>query len=65
MKKEFGKWLMDIAKYVTTAIILTSIFGGIKEQWIVYVCGVITTSITLGWGLFLTKESSNQEKIGG
>lgn len=27
MKKELGKWLMDIAKYTMTAVILTSIFG--------------------------------------
>ena len=32
MKKEFGKWLMDIAKYITTAVILTSIFGEIEQN---------------------------------
>ena len=34
MRKEFGKWLMDIAKYIATAIILTSIFGDIKQKWL-------------------------------
>ena len=32
MRKEFGKWLMDIAKYITTAVILTSIFGDVDEN---------------------------------
>lgn len=32
MRKELGKWLMDIAKYITTAVILTSIFGDIQER---------------------------------
>lgn len=41
MRKEFGKWLMDIAKYIATAIILTSIFGDIKQKWIIYAGGTI------------------------
>ena len=37
MRKELGKWLMDIAKYMTTAILLSSIFNGIEEwAWYVY-----------------------------
>ena len=26
MRKEFGKWLMDIAKHIATAVILSSVF---------------------------------------
>lgn len=55
-RKEFGKWLMDIAKYITTAVILTSIFGDIEEQWIIYVSGAAAIITTLGWGLYLVKE---------
>ena len=40
MKEEFGKWLMDIDKYVTTAVILTSIFGEIEKKWIIYAGGI-------------------------
>ena len=42
MRKEFGKWLMDIAKYITTAVILTSIFGEIDQKWVIYVGGIIS-----------------------
>ena len=56
MKKELGKWLMDIAKYITTAVILTSIFGDIEERWLVYTGGTITIIVVLSWGLFLVKE---------
>ncbi len=31
MRKEFGKWLMDIAKYITTAVVLTSFFGTVEQ----------------------------------
>jgi hypothetical protein len=33
MKKEFGKWLMDIAKYMTTALLLSSTFGDMENPW--------------------------------
>ena len=46
MKKEFGKWLMDIAKYITTAVILTSIFGEIEQKWIKTL--VVVSSIIIG-----------------
>ena len=37
MKKKFGDWLLDIAKYMATAILLTSVFDDIRESWISYV----------------------------
>ena len=38
MKKEFGKWLMDIAKYVATAVLLSSFFADIDRwEWYFYV----------------------------
>ena len=29
MRKKFGDWLLDIAKYMATAILLTSIFSDV------------------------------------
>ena len=43
---------MDIAKYIATAIILTSIFGDIKQKWIIYAGGTISillTALDFGW----------------
>ena len=31
MYKEFGKWLMDIAKYLATSVILATFFNGDKN----------------------------------
>ena len=36
MERELGKWLMDIAKYTMTAVILTSIFGEFSQKLVVY-----------------------------
>lgn len=56
MRKELGKWLMDIAKYITTAVILTSIFGDVDQKWIIYSVGTVSILVTLMAGLRLVKD---------
>lgn len=47
---------MDIAKYITTAVILSSIFGDIEQRWVVYLGGVVAIIITLTFGLLLQRK---------
>lgn len=61
MKKELGKWLMDIAKYITTAVILTSIFGDIEQKWVIYIGGSLSILLTLFVGLWLVDNSKDKE----
>ncbi|MDR0866518.1 MAG: hypothetical protein LBO74_16530 [Candidatus Symbiothrix sp.] len=61
MKKELGKWLIDIAKYIVTAVILSSVFSGVHKG-LVYGGGGIVTIITMGWGLYLQKEPPVKNK---
>lgn len=57
MRKELGKWLMDIAKYMTTAILLSSVFSGIEEwAWYVYALIVVAVLVTLFVGLSMVKD---------
>ena len=57
MRKELGKWLMDIAKYMTTAVLLTSLFNGVNEwAWYLYGLVVIAVLVTLATGLFFNKK---------
>lgn len=53
---------MDIAKYITTVVVLTSIFGDIEERWVIYIGGALAIVVTLGWGLYLVKEPSTDKK---
>ena len=62
MKKELGKWLMDISKYITTAVVLSSIFGGITETWKILTLGFITISASIITGLLLIRSSEKEEK---
>ena len=62
MKKEFGKWLMDIAKYMVTALLLSTIFADMDEPIILYSVFVLTP-IVLGLGLYWVNEGKKEEKI--
>lgn len=50
-----GKWLMDIAKYIVTAVVLSSVFGEI-ESWMMYLIGIISIVATLAIGLYLISD---------
>lgn len=62
MRKEFGKWLMDIAKYIATAVILTSLFGSMEQQWVIYMSGILAILLTLGIGLWLVRDNKEERK---
>lgn len=57
MKKEFGKWLMDIAKYMVTALLLSTIFADMEEPIIVYMV-VILSIVVLIIGLILVSDDT-------
>jgi hypothetical protein len=61
MKTEFGKWLMDIAKYMVTALLLSTIFSEMNEPIILYTV-IILTPIILGYGLYWVNEGKKEEK---
>lgn len=60
MKKEFGKWLMDIAKYLTTAVLLSSMFANIEKLWIIYVFALSGIVSTLAVGLWLVRDNKRK-----
>ena len=53
MKKEFGKWLMDVAKYLATAVLISSVFNDLGESAAIYRVGGLTMAMLLGLGLSL------------
>lgn len=63
MEKEFGKWLMDIAKYLTTAVLLSSVFNDIKESWVIYLVVSVAIVLTLLTGLLLVKDKKEEKEV--
>ena len=44
MRKELGKWFMDIAKYLLTAVVVGALISDIENsRWLVYVGGIGAT----------------------
>ena len=55
MRKELGKWLMDIAKYLATAVLLSSVFTE-QEEGVMYIIAFMAAVITLFTGLILVRD---------
>lgn len=41
MRKELAKLCLDIVKYIITAVIISGLFSGIEENWIIYLVATI------------------------
>lgn len=66
MKKALGKWLMDLAKFVITAFVISGLLGGIENPAVAILVGVSTTAACLAAGLALMDENDEKKnKKGG
>jgi hypothetical protein len=60
MRKEIGKWFMDVAKYVATAVLISSFLGGFEQKWLMYSVGVITVVLSLFLGLYFVNDKNKK-----
>ena len=51
---------MDVAKYMTTALLLSSAFGDMENPWVI-TSVIIASAATLGAGLWLVKNKEKKE----
>lgn len=63
MIKEFAKFFLDIAKYMITAILISTFFSMFESRWPIYLFGAIMvgTSIVL-FKLDERRKIENKEK---
>ena len=61
MGLEFGKWLMDVAKYILTALLLATFLGDMNSATTI-IASIVLMLGMLGIGLWLVKKSSNNNK---
>lgn len=59
IKEELGKWFLDIAKYITTVVILSTVFGEASLLW-VFLGGVVAVALSLGAGIWCLSRSKNK-----
>ena len=67
MKREFAKWILDIAKYIVTAMLLTTMFSDMSNDKVI-IFSIIVAATLLVWGLWLhykeDLKDKNKEKKG-
>ena len=62
MRNEIGKWFMDVAKYVATAVLISSFLGSFDDKKTVYIVGVsiVLFGFILG-AIFIRKDDTKQK----
>lgn len=61
MKEKFGQWWLDVAKYIFTGVILSSIFGDMEDKVMLYCGGMLLVTLFLIVGLTLIKKEKDKE----
>ena len=59
MKREFGKWFLDLAKYILTAVFITTYLTGLEEKTLVWVSAFAFVSTLLA-GYFLLRSADEE-----
>ena len=59
-KEKFADFLIDVAKYVFTGVIITSLFNDVECKTILYVAGMAIVVFTLLLGLSLTSKRKDK-----
>lgn len=61
MKETFGKWFLDVAKYILTAMFLTTVLTDMETSKVLYVTSLIFF-ICLIIGYLLLRKADKEEK---
>lgn len=64
VKEEIGKWMLDVAKYVATAVLISSFLGELSSRWLVYVLGILAVIVFLWMGLWFINQTNRDNKEG-
>ena len=65
IKQEFGKWFLDVAKYVLTAMLLSSMIEGLSQVWLINVSVAVTLLSLIFGGVLINigrKEEDSRER---
>jgi len=64
MKRIFASWLMDIAKYVVTVLVLSTVLTDIVSGWLYYVAsiGVVVSIVLLGFILYRSADKDDRKR---
>ena len=61
-KREIGKWFMDVAKYIATAVLLTQIFGGMADSTYIIIYALMSVVIIFALGVSIIHSDDEDTK---
>ncbi|MBR0049127.1 MAG: hypothetical protein IJP74_07410 [Prevotella sp.] len=59
-REKLADFLIDVAKYVLTGVVITSLFNDVSDKTILYVTGLFIVVISLTIGLILTNKRKDK-----
>jgi hypothetical protein len=59
-QEKLANFLIDVAKYVFTGVIITSLFNDMDDKTILYIAGMAIVFISLTLGLVLTNKRKDK-----
>ena len=59
-KEKFADFLIDVAKYVLTGVVITSLFNDVTDKTTIYLVGIGVVCLTLSLGLTLTSKRKDK-----
>lgn len=62
IKQEFGKWFLDVAKYVLTAMLLTAMIEGMSQTGIIVGSSLIMLLCLLFGGILMRKGKDEEDR---
>jgi len=61
-QENFGKYLIDISKYVLTGVVISTLFKDFGEsKFFIYGTGIVVSILALIFGLFLTNKKKEDK----
>jgi hypothetical protein len=64
MKRELGKWFLDVSKFLFTGVLLSSIIADF-EKIVVYILAVVVGGIFFSLGLYAIRLADKEDKKKG
>lgn len=63
-KEKFGNYLIDLSKYVLTAVVITTIYKDLSDEKVfIYGYGILVSVLTLITGLLLCNKKEKSDVI--
>ena len=59
-QEKFADFMIDVAKYVFTGVIITSLFNNLQDRVVLYALGLFIVVIALWIGLMLTNKRKDK-----